>query len=87
MTSCRGGLGFWKSQTWGGAVLVKPEGKERLLGALKTLPAFVEAMEMSKSCLTCLHWSNGCNLARGQIPPDQVQKEGCPRWDWDGVVF
>lgn len=57
------------------------------LSALKTLTAFVETMEVSKSCRSCLHWANGCKLARGQMPPEQVQKVGCPSWDWDGVVF
>jgi hypothetical protein len=65
----------------------RPEEKERLLSALKTLTAFVESQDVSKSCLSCLHWARGCKLARGQMPPEQVQKEGCQSWDWDGVVF
>jgi hypothetical protein len=66
---------------------VKPEGKERVLSALQTLTASVETMEVSKSRLSYLHWANGCKLANGQMPPEQLQKAGCPAWDWDGVVF
>jgi hypothetical protein len=66
---------------------VKPEEKARVLSALKTLTAFAETMEVSKSCPSCLHWANGCKLAGGQMPPEHVQKAGCPSWDWDGVVF
>ena len=65
----------------------KPEEKERLLSALRPLTTFVETMEVSKSCLSCLHWDKGCKLAGRKMPPEQVQKEGCPSWDWDGVVF
>ena len=65
----------------------KPEEKDRLLSALKTLTAFVETLDVSKSCPTCMHWAKGCKLARGQMQPEQVQREGCPSWDWDGVVF
>jgi len=65
----------------------KPEEKARLLSALKTLTTFVETMEVSKSCLSCLHWDRGCKLAGRKMPPEEVQKEGCPSWDWDGVVF
>jgi hypothetical protein len=65
----------------------KPEEKERLLSALKTLTAFVETQDVSKSCPTCMHWTRGCRLAGDQMPPEQVQKEGCQSWDWDGVVF
>jgi hypothetical protein len=54
-----------------------PAEKERVLSALKALTAFVEAQDVSKSCLTCMHWANGCKLARGQMPPEQVQREGC----------
>ena len=66
---------------------VKPEEKARVLSALKTLTTFVETMEVAKSCQSCLHWANGCKLANGQMPPEQVQKAGCASWDWDGVVF
>lgn len=64
-----------------------PAEKCRVLSVLKTLTAFVETMEVSKSCQSCLHWDKGCKLAGRQMPPEQVQKEGCPSWDWDGVVF
>jgi len=37
----------------------KPEERERLLSALKTLTTFVETTEVSKSCLSCLHWDKG----------------------------
>lgn len=59
----------------------KPEEKERVLSALKTLTAFVEAQDVSKSCPSCLHWARGCKLAGGRMPPEQIQKEGCPSWD------
>jgi hypothetical protein len=65
----------------------KPEEKERLLSALRTITALGEAQEVSKSCRSCLHWDRGCKLAGRQMPPEQVQKEGCPSWDWDGCVF
>ena len=65
----------------------KPEEKERLLSALRPLTTFVETMEVSKSCLSCLQWDKGCKLAGRKMPTEQVQKEGCPSWDWDGVVF
>jgi hypothetical protein len=64
-----------------------PAEKERLLSALKALTAYVEAQDVSKSCLSCLHWDRGCKLAGRQMPPEQVQKEGCPSWDWDEMVF
>ena len=50
----------------------KPEEKERILSALKTLTAFVEAQEVTKSCQSCMHWARGCKLAGGQMPPEQV---------------
>ena len=64
-----------------------PAEKERVLSALKTLTAFVEAQDVSKSCPSCLHWSGGCKLAEGRMPPEHVQKAGCQSWNWDGVVF
>jgi hypothetical protein len=36
-------------------MLFKPEEKERVLAALKTLTAFVEVQDVSKSCQTCMH--------------------------------
>jgi hypothetical protein len=68
-------------------MILKPEEKDRLLSALKTLTTFVETLEVSKSCRTYTHWANGCRLAGGQMSPDHVQKAGCRSWDWDGVVF
>ena len=65
----------------------KPEEKERVLSALKTLTTFVEAQEVMKSCQSCMHWSRGCKLAGGQMPPEDIQKAGCQSWNWDGVVF
>jgi hypothetical protein len=65
----------------------KPEEKQRVLSALKTLTAFVESQDVSKSCQSCMHWAMGCKLAEGQMPPEQVQKEGCQSWAWDGIVF
>jgi hypothetical protein len=67
--------------------MLKPEEKDRLLSALKTLTTFVETMEVSKSCRTCTHWANGCKLANRQMPPEQVQQEGCKSWMWDGMPF
>ena len=65
----------------------KPEEKARVLSALKTLTAFVETMEVSKSCLSCLHWDRGCKLAGRKMPPEQVQKEGCPAGIGMGLCF
>ena len=68
-------------------MILKPEERDRLLSALKTLTAFVENLQVSKSCPTCTHWANGCKLASGQKPPEHVQKEGCKSWMWDGIPF
>lgn len=41
-----------------------------------------------KSCHHCLHFSaGGCNLADGQVPPPEVQKSGCPAWEYDEIPF
>lgn len=41
-----------------------------------------------KSCDDCIHWRfQGCQLANGQTPPPEVQKAGCPAWEWDEVPF
>lgn len=41
-----------------------------------------------KSCDDCAHWQyQGCQLASGQTPPPEVQKAGCPAWEWDEIPF
>jgi hypothetical protein len=53
--SSRASLKSFMSQMRNEAMSVKPEEKERILSALKTLAAFVETMEVSQSCQSCLH--------------------------------
>lgn len=41
-----------------------------------------------KSCKDCKHFQRHvCDLAGGQIPPDNVQKVGCDSWAWDCIPF
>lgn len=41
-----------------------------------------------KACVNCLHFATGgCDLAGGQVPPPEVQKAGCPAWEWDQIPF
>lgn len=41
-----------------------------------------------KSCQGCIHFQHpGCRLAGGIMPPAEVQKVGCPSWEYDGIPF
>lgn len=42
-----------------------------------------------RSCKSCEHWLivGGCALAEGSEPPAEVQKTGCPAWEYDEVPF
>jgi len=62
---------MWR-RPFGRELPVIPEEKARVLSALKTLTAFVEAMEVSRSYESCLHWANGCKLGPGQMTPAHV---------------
>lgn len=42
----------------------------------------------TKSCKDCINFQGGaCSLANGVTPPPEVQKTGCPQWDWDEIPF
>lgn len=41
-----------------------------------------------KSCHDCQHFQHpGCQLANGISPPAEVQKVGCPAYEWDEIPF
>lgn len=40
-----------------------------------------------KSCIDCLHYEHGCNLADGAEPPPEVKRTGCDSWEWDEIPF
>ena len=42
-----------------------------------------------RSCSDCENrmTHGGCKLANGIVPPQEVQKSGCPEWDWDNIPF
>jgi len=42
-----------------------------------------------KNCSTCEHWlgAGGCKMAEGRMPPEHVQKQGCPYYENDGMPF
>lgn len=43
----------------------------------------------NKACNTCKNFGPacGCQLADGLVPPAEVQKTGCPEWQWDQIPF
>ena len=66
----------------------KPEEKECVLSALKTLTAFVEAQEVSKSCPTCMHSDRGCKLAGKEMTARTGAEKGMSELGlgWGGVL-
>jgi hypothetical protein len=65
----------------------KPADKAHLLSALALLKGIVTVTPEQRKCDNCKHGANGCMLASGRMPPEQVQREGCKSWMWDGVPF
>lgn len=42
----------------------------------------------TRKCQDCEHWSgSGCDKAGGAVPPPDVQKTGCPEWQWNLIPF
>lgn len=47
-----------------------------------------QAILARKSCHDCIHFQHpGCQLANGISPPTEVQKVGCPSYEWDEIPF
>lgn len=41
-----------------------------------------------KACKNCSNWqSPGCELAGGEVPPEDIVKAGCDAWLHDGIPF
>jgi hypothetical protein len=57
----------------------------------RSAPALLQdimiAMPQQRTCGHGKHWQNGCQLASGQMPPEQVQEAGRDSWMWGGVPF
>ena len=50
--------------------------------------AFWQHVSKDRRCNKCANWDgSGCKLAGGLVPPDEVQRNGCPAWVWDDVPF
>jgi hypothetical protein len=58
-----------------------------LLATLTRLNGFRAGMRGQRRCDHCRSRQNGCQLAGGQMPPEQVQKAGCQSWMWAGIPF
>ena len=41
----------------------------------------------NKDCITCAHFNNGCNLAGGAMPPEDVQEKGCSSYVNNSIPF
>lgn len=49
---------------------------------------FWQGILRDKSCKDCINFPEGvCKLAGGQVPPPDVQKVGCPAWEYDEIPF
>lgn len=47
-----------------------------------------QAIIAKKSCGDCIHFQvRSCELAGGIAVPPEVQKTGCPEWNWDNIPF
>jgi hypothetical protein len=58
----------------------------------KVREAFKIALEIMKpmvkrSCATCTNWDNGCKLANGDMPPQNVINNGCDSYKFDEIPF
>lgn len=61
---------------------------ERRIAAHRRVVANYLGVLERKGCMTCEHFkSNGCALAGFASPPPEVQKSGCPEWDYDHIPF
>lgn len=65
--------------------LIKIDAKEKreLLNAITTLQAFIENLEVDKSCESCMHFepqTRGCEKFM-QKPPEHIIKAGCLEWE------
>ena len=57
--------------------------KRELLEHVDALRNFIENLEDDKKCSSCLHWSSGCQISGGAMPPTDIINSGCKQW----VVF
>ena len=64
-------------------MIIDAKEKRDLLEAVTTLQAFIENLEVNKSCHSCAHFESltqGCEKFM-QKPPVHIIKEGCPDWE------
>ncbi len=64
---------------------IDPHSKRELLSSLDHLRSFIEHLETTRSCGSCMHWADGltqCKLANA-MPPEHVIRNGCKSW----VIF
>lgn len=45
-------------------------------------------LDIKPRCKNCTKWSSSINRCEpwGEVPPE-VQKEGCPEWQYDAIPF
>ena len=69
---------------------------EALYTTKKEIAKRIEVLRMEISFLESIHTGcsscdafdgRGCKLAGGLMPPDEVQRNGCPAWVWDSIPF
>lgn len=51
------------------------------------LRKIIDSLEVRKTCQQCVNFSNGCALADGQMPPQEIQDKGCQKWEWSECPF
>ena len=62
--------------------------QKELIQACDTLRSFIENLEQTKGCISCINWKQDkCGLYKA-VPPQDIISNGCPSWEiWDEIPY
>lgn len=61
---------------------------KQLIARAKSEANFWSSVLAGKSCQSCKHYQRyGCDLAEGEMPPQEVLHVGCGSYEYDEVPF
>lgn len=54
--------------------------KQRMCSALTEALQIIQSIPVKRACVSCEHFRDGCLLADGKMPPQDIKEQGCEAW-------
>lgn len=62
--------------------------QSELIDSINNIRFFIESLETTEDCASCLHWKNDKCALVDKTPPIDVIKNGCEVWEvFDSIPF